>query len=436
MSPHFSSEKRAPEEVQADLHNDTGSCDLLLSHRVPSASLYLEEMMAQCPTSTSPLPQHITGYPQADTRRSSVATLVDFGDWICVQSHRRPPSLLPPAPQLVRLPSSDTKVECRLSSPVTPPRAYSSTGRSPKREPLSNLSAYLQEISFSAESPSPPATRPITPVPSPTTSNYCRSSFGAAEVSPGTTISSARTQLLSSPLRKNMTTTNGVPFEVAVTRPFIHNVGSPFPSPTFHQADHIGWSTLPVGPPTNLSYRPFRPMPSSEVNVAAIEPPRPTPDSHEVSYIEWDDHDNNWGDSAIARIKKNFTNMRAAERHITQANTRSKIQAAKSVEEASAPSMGYVPPNTSSIFHGATDSTSVQGDAYKSAPVKLRKNPSTECNALPARSLSNDSPSDPPSTGKRKRTNTVTSQRSQEVHKKKPKSSRMVKLVRRLLGVK
>ncbi len=392
--------------------------------------------MAQWPVSTSTWSQHIAGEHAADTKRSSLATLVDFGDWISGQSRDRPPSLLLPAPQLIHLPCSDTRVECRLSSSVTPPNACPSTASSPKREFLGELSAHLQEISFSDGTTSLPPTRPITPVPSLTTSNHSRSSFGVADISPSTTMSSPNAQLLSSPLSKNMMATSKKPARVRVTGPLIHSVSSPFPSPTFHQDDHAGWSTSLVDSSRKLSYLPFRPMLSADVNVIATEQRESASYPQEISSFDWEDHEAIRSDSALGRLKKSFTDMRAAERFITEASTRSKVQAAKSVRGDSPSSMGCGSSNTGRTFHGGIHSNSGQRASYTPAPVRLQKKPSIKTTAMRIRSPSTESPATPPSAGKKKYTNTMSSQRSQEVPKKKPKSGTVAKLVGKLLRTK
>ncbi|KAJ9608067.1 hypothetical protein H2200_007055 [Cladophialophora chaetospira] len=422
VDPHLAYKKAAAEEEHpADLHN---ARDALLLHRVPSASLYLEEMMAQWPISTSPQSDYLVSFPRAGDERSSVATFIDFGEWI---SEQRPQSLLPPAPRFVRLPASETpKVECRLSSsPATPPKECTSTDRGLKPEVLRNLSSQFRQVSFSDDCTSSPSTRSVTPVPSLTRSNYSRSSL--RDTSPCAIRRSPTELPLSSPPSK--TPTSKKPTEVATNCPCILQVGSPFPSPTLPQDDYLGWSSLPADPSRDSSYLPFRPVP--DVHATSIHLPQPSPDAQEVSYIDWDD--DQFGDSALDRIKKSFADLRAAERYITEANYRNRVEAARAVKETSEPTTKYGSSETGDISSEQEPASSAQKDKHKK-PTKLRKKASIKKVSGPARSLSAD-PTMPRSTGRKGSTNTTSSQPSSDIDEDKTKNGPVTKLVQRFLRV-
>ena len=432
MSPHYSDGKGAPQADQSYYEcPDSSPCHSLLFHRVPSASLYLEDMLAQW-----------------SSQRSSTATLVDFGEWTSGRSHERPLSLLPPAPQLIRLPSSDSgKVECRLSSPANTESNYTQC-----RHQWHNLSAQLQEVSFGTDGTPSQPTRPITPVPSLTTSKYSRSSFGMLESSPCTTIGSPKDYLRNNSTDQSMTATARKPTELG-SAPRLRNINSPLPSPPLYQDKSHAWISLPADPSRISSYLPSRPVPDPDLNATMINLPHSSQESQETSYIEWDDDEGRiQGDSALSRIKKSFTDLRAAERYISDANSRRKAQLAKEAHDTSnSTSAAAKPPytdiNTRHISSSSTNASIENGDTLVQLPTRLRKKPSRKCIStaahlapaeakMPALLSSGIVPSTPPSTGKRKRTNTISSQQSRTTGMKKAKNSVVGKLVRRLLGAK
>jgi hypothetical protein len=169
-----------------------------------------------------------------------------------------------------------------------------------------------------------------------------------------------------------------------------------------------------------------------DINATAIHLPQSPQGSQEVSYIEWDDDDDRYGKSALGRIKKSFTDLRAAERYITEASTRSRTQAASTGHEAPISAVGRKLSDTSSGFNLSPVVALEQRSTNIQTPTKLRKKASTKNISKSARS-SNTAPSTPPSTGKRKRTNTMNSQRSRDVQKKS-KNGLVGKFVRALIG--
>ncbi|KIW74000.1 hypothetical protein PV04_02072 [Phialophora macrospora] len=436
LNPHFTYEKSPTKGAvfYPDLHDSRtlSPCQSLLLHRVPSASLYPEEMLAQWSSSQS---NSISRYSSEGTERSSNATLVDFGDWVSGQSHDRPLSLLPPAPQLNRLPPSDAgRVECRLSSSTTQLSDHTTkriSDQSTTPEQLHDLSTQLQEVSFSRPVISPPPTRPITPVPSLTTSDYSRSSFGT-ESSTCTMIGSPYQQLLSTPLSPsagNMGMSIGKPFEGVIYGSRIHNVSSPPPSLPDHRNGSIDRVNLRADASRGF---PYRPTPIRDMNATAIHLPQSPKCSQEVSFIEWDDDDDRYGKSALCRIKKSFTDLRAAERYITEASTRSRTQAMGTAHEAPTSAARPRLSDTGSGCDFPPVVTLEQRRTNTQTPTKLRKKASTKNLSKSARS-SNTAPPTPPSIGKRKRADTLSSQRSRDVQKK-TKNGLVEKFVRAFTG--
>ncbi|KAK5270956.1 hypothetical protein LTR96_004234 [Exophiala xenobiotica] len=139
--------------------SNTASYESLLLPRVPSPSLRLEEMLGLWPSTPKPTSAFGIKEYRVDDRRSdhrdSLATIVDFGDWISDQSQSRSPSLLPPAPLFHRhepsLPGASTR--CRLSSTNSdfPPNIKPTTNlaltNAATTEPKNN------EISYSSPEP-------------------------------------------------------------------------------------------------------------------------------------------------------------------------------------------------------------------------------------------------------------------------------------------
>ena len=439
MNPHFRHKKEVDEDGASytRFHDCTtsDSCDSLLLHRVPSASLYLEDMIAQMPTTTSSQPQSIRSSSLETARRSSVTTLVDLGDWTTSHCHSRPPSLLPPAPGLVRLVSSETgKVECRLSSPTTPATECTALDTTAARDQLPNLSAQLQDVPFSAGSASALLARPVTPVPSLTTWHRSQSSFGF-ETSPCSTVCSPKDTQPNPPsdMSANTMSRTKKPTQEVIFGQHIRNISPPSQGPPSHCDDCHGLICLPVDPSRNSSYLPSRPVPTPDMTSAAPGLCQSSQDSAEVSYIEWDDEDKAASDSALHRLKKSFADLRAAERCITEASMKTQTEAAKAVQDSPSPV------STRRDFSNSkrsTASTVIAVEKRLIPTVNLRKKASTKNISALMRPLDVFGPSTPSSTGKRRRTNTMDSQRSQVLQKKKPKSNAVGKLVRRLLGAK
>ena len=445
MNPHFTPEKDLDRGIAFSSYlsdsKHSSPCESLLSHRVPSASLCLEDMLAQWPV-TSPQQLHSAKrLSPTVTDRSSTATLVEFGDWIVEQSQNRPPSVLLPAPQLLRLPSSDTgKVECRLSSPTTPLAKETAPDRVASREQLHNLSAQLREVSVSTKSISSPSTREVTPVPSLTASIQSESSFGGPETSPCTTVCLPKDRFLSPPRAlssKQMARTKKAVADIGCNI-HIRNISPPIPSPVRPQNERYGWANLPADPSRNSSYFPSRPVPQPDVNITESSLPRPSQEWKEISYMDWDDDDGaKHGDSALHRIKKSFTDLRAAERYISEANTRSKVEVAKATQESSG-RISTEPPHDHNM---GRDSPPTPKSKPHPVHGSIRLQPKHGAKHVSRCAHAHDDlvPCTPPSTGKRKRSVAATTGAAQHLpdqQKKKRRKAAVGDLVRRLLRAK
>lgn len=472
LNPHFAYDKGVAEDhlTYSNLYkfSDTTPKGSLPFHPVPSTTLHAEEMLVRGFTSPSHQIPLTNNFSRGDTERSSVATLVDFAEWISGQSHGRSPSLLPPAPRLTRLPPvASGPVECRLSSSPPLIKDYdqstaASRGSTPRK--LSSLSAQLEDISLTSDGISTTSTRPITPVPSLTNSNYSGSSIGTPDHSSPLVFRSPTghsSSFLTNRTCRDMATATKESLDGLGASRRIRNVSSPLPSPSLYQDSRCGWTTLPADPSRHSSYLPSRPVPSPEINTTTVHLPQPSQHSQEISFIDWDDGDGKRGDSALVRLKKSFTDLRAAERYIADASSRRKLHQNGEHQHAHAtlttyqrrPSACSIP--SSPIPYSSDQTTTV---SHRSARAKLSKKLSTKnmatspsqqqhiatlqpdvAPALPALPNLHDTatvPSTPPSTGKRKRTSTLTSQRSQGPEKKKAKNGVVRRLVHRLLRTK
>ncbi|EXJ73131.1 uncharacterized protein A1O5_04280, partial [Cladophialophora psammophila CBS 110553] len=312
-----------------------GPFNSLLVHRVPSASLYPEEMLAQW-SPRPPQPSSIHAHTDGDnicTRRgtesSSVSSLIEYDDWLSDQSCHRPPSLLPPAPQLNRTPSDTVKVECRLSSPEPPPGCRErNTDSTPttKRELQHQLTAQLGGVSLEQQTLSTPPISPVTPVPSLTNSHRSDSSFAISQSSPCTAVGSSE-DYFESFLVDN---SHGVialhkRTGEANTGSGIRSITSPLPNSLLYQNTQLGQVPRAANLLSGSKFVAPQPLPNPDFGATAIHLPQGSQEHHEVSYIDWDDDDSSrHHNSPLTRIKKSFTDLRAAERFISEANIRKK----------------------------------------------------------------------------------------------------------------
>lgn len=321
--------------------------DLLLLHQVPSPSLCLEEMLDLCahgpkPPSINCGPRKVVSFcPPGYGDRSSVATLVEFGEWVSKQAQNRPPSLLPPPPDvLLRNPliSNTDSVECRLPSSTKYPSGYerkSDSKQSVSSIQLQSLSSRLDELSVQSGIPSTPPARSITPVPSLTNSQYssCTSSAAAAE-SPFST--------KNSPISDIENASCGPSSSRATQRTARHNGTFSFDwksaSLGLKEDSMLVFPSPPSVPVDRERHTPHRPVPDLEYNTTRIQDHilLQIGDQPEVSYIDWDDDENSnrRGESRLARMKKSLNDLRVAERFISEANVRRIAHLAKETQHS------------------------------------------------------------------------------------------------------
>ena len=301
--------------------SNTASYESLLLPRVPSPSLRLEEMLGLWPSTPKPTSAlGIDEYRVDDHpgRRDSVATIMDFGDWISDQSQSRSPSLLPPAPLFSRHEPSlpENSIECRLSSKLESARFG--------RRQVDRLCSQLEKASFLSNSPSFPATRTTTPVPSLTHSHYSTSSLpGQTNGSAATaTISSVSSDLPSSvEPGTNMATT-----KAATTEPDNNELSYSIPEPPKRETS----AQMPTD--FALAGESMHEIPrKGEMRLPQLAASPP-----EVSYIEWDDDDGRRGPSRMARVKKSLADLRAAERFIADVSSAKRTATSRHKQDVTA----------------------------------------------------------------------------------------------------
>jgi hypothetical protein len=279
----------------------------------------------------------VTCFDAKRGHRDSVATLVDFGDWICEQSN--PISCLPPTPEIfdIDLITRDQEsLERQLAATSQSTKGYHDSGvfldkrysskRSTTPDQLSRLCAEFDDISIHPSTIG--RSRSISPVPSLT--------FSQDTTTPSPTVGSSAPRshasivdttvehsLFSSPVPGVLP---GTAYNGENTRPDLR-IGSmhpSVPSPSVYEED---WHT-----PTSFVLSPYQRAGEEDFQSSpAVLQLKPDPAhansisqedaAKEVSYIEWDD-DGRKAASRLARMKKSFTDLRAAERFISDANTR------------------------------------------------------------------------------------------------------------------
>ncbi|OAP58115.1 hypothetical protein AYL99_07205 [Fonsecaea erecta] len=465
--------------------SDPASSYPLFFHRVPSASLYPEEMLA--PWSSNPsqtfLSTHANDYnirTTTDRKRPSATSTSEHGNWLTEQSHLRPPSLLPPAPQLNRPLTDTTKVECRLISPTlsTFQSMNANSTSTAKSGLLKQVTAQLGDISLEYETLSSPPTSPITPVPSLTNSHRSRSSFAISEGSPCTAAGSPQDHFARF-LPQDSDSAMVPPKRMYEANVYsgICNINPPLPKPPLCQDYQLYCAHQPTDLSRGSNFPPPQHLPNSDLAPVPTHMPRP----QEVSYIDWDDEDGRKRYySPLRRIKKSLSDLRAAERFISEAHVRKRINlpphknTTRNVPHAQRreadETNAWIGRHQKQPCH-SPPSTAFSARDEKSLPrlsSRLRKRPRTTKFSPPSQSRmmpqtktspqivnnraknikANDTsstpappprdtviPLTPPSTGKRKRANTTTSEPSREAQKKKKLRLGVVgKLVKRLLG--
>ncbi|KAK5046719.1 hypothetical protein LTR84_007480 [Exophiala bonariae] len=348
---------------------NSASFESLLFHPVPSPSLCLEEMLELWPSSPQPLSstqQRQSGkrvYSRHTKEQDSISTLVDFGNWISQHPHSRVPSLLPPTPAALRQDLSNLKsdsVECSLSSAaqglshhvnqqentIVHPTTYGDS--------LVGLCTDLQHSSITSDTTRRQTARTITPVPSLTYSQYSTTSSLAVEGP----FPEARSSTYSnfpeiSPATRDANMNHPAPdhfqHETKHIRPdqrlsFYQNESS------MQRPDNAKRSTTQAPATVPLNHT----VPVPNFDVTRLQPKVPQlhipSGKNEVSYIDWDDDDEECGqrsESRLARMKKSLTDLRAAERFIADAasrrNTSHKPVKSSNPEESTAVISAQIP---------------------------------------------------------------------------------------------
>lgn len=315
---------------------------------------------------TTPQPSHTTqrhhqqndknSYSRYPNDRDSISTLVDFGNWISQQSHSRSSSLLPPTPKFLRqniFTSTSDSVECPLSSTAQGRYVSHSAeeqenallGRSTRPDQLETLRLELQHSSFSSNKTRGQTARTITPVPSLTYSQHSTVSSLAAEgdfpeipvsIFPSTTPES-------SPADRRPSMNHMAPEHLKHKADSTRHDHGPWSNITtvtnmmLYRDEILGHEFAETDPnqgsahaQAQISQYPLRPVPNPnfvepqlQSRIAQPQIPR---SENEVSYIDWDDDDEEErprrSESRLARMKKSITDLRAAERFIADAATR------------------------------------------------------------------------------------------------------------------
>ncbi len=350
---------RTPPSTHAETSSKTSSFSTaasyqsFLSLRVPSPSLPLTEMLelgrSRSEQSSNNREYDIKG-TSSDTDRDSIATLVSFGDWISEQSRSRPPSLLPPAPRLYRHhppPLGTDSVECRLIStklsPIRDHRELDSLlldGCKRVDAPLQTSEPHSQfkEIPFISQTTPVPLIRPATPVPSLTHSQPSASSLSALGGDSPTTARPASLDISDIPIMdasemnsdysRGISNTSQMPEHVKPHQCISkrRNVTSSVPFQVHHDERP---AARPVPLPDSAMkaiYPEWHSLADTAIDASNAQLPR-QPAKHEFSHIDWDDDetDSPKGASRIARMKKSISELRAAERFISDANSRRKL---------------------------------------------------------------------------------------------------------------
>lgn len=317
--------------TSSTLHSfsNTAPYQPLLLHRVPSPSL--GEMLELWPPNpyqtsfTTGREDNVNhGSPQ-NPPRESITTLVDFGDWVSGQTQSRPSSSLLPAPQVHRqalFQGDADRVECRLPSTKPSSRGLDNTST------RFGLCAQLADISFECDTPQE---GPLSPVPSLVRSSQSTcppAGIGGESPTATITVSLDPSDLL--PLRfasmgmehgyftgsqSTRTSKQGVQFSSE------RSIGAPFPSPVSIQDGSYGQG---VFMPNTTDWKCDLAYPGQDGPGTRVHDTLSSKPVNETSYIDWDDDetDKQGYRSRLARVKKSFTDLRAAERFITDANAK------------------------------------------------------------------------------------------------------------------
>lgn len=312
----------------SDIHkfSTAASYERLLLHQIPSPSLCLGEIFQAWPPSpkkTSPIAHRASRaskfHSSPNDNRNSLATLVDFGDWISEQSHQRPPSLLPPTPHVFRQAVSvrnTESVQCQLRSTSTCLPNHKITANhkrdlNPGR--MHELCSQMEEISFTPQPDSIPPSRLITPVPSLTNSQ--RSTFSSTTAIRdvlATTIGELTSSCDSTSTSVSQASKGTAIAHTTKTLSYYNKQLLPF-----SDNSTLCVSNLPSSPSTSIKYYPSRPAPRPPSKSTKPLTPQLQSTQNEISYFEWDDDettDDRSLESRLLRMKNRLTDMRASER--------------------------------------------------------------------------------------------------------------------------
>ncbi|KAL2424774.1 hypothetical protein ABEF91_002469 [Exophiala dermatitidis] len=314
----------------------------LLLPNIPSPSLCLDEMFQVWPSASeklTPSPARREDLP-ATTLETTTAgqslfhSLLDLDNYGSTQAYKRSPSLLPPVPCLlgqINFKQNPTSVDCQLSSPPAVSRwripLPTSDGRPDFHDEVifqtTRSNSQLQECF-------PKIERPNTPVPSLTHLRHSTSSSGVESSPPMYNIFRDRLN----------TPSDSFPYIIDMQECFQFTSSAGKPSDSIFTSHSRDTSTTLSPASTRPDASLGQGIPTYQNRPAAESLPprtvlRPTPDPSiliptvlptqaEVSYIDWDDDENDgcYQRSRLSRLKRSFVEMRTAERSIQDANAR------------------------------------------------------------------------------------------------------------------
>ncbi|KAL2423661.1 hypothetical protein ABEF95_002704 [Exophiala dermatitidis] len=296
------------------------------------------QVWPSAPVKLTPLPARKEGLPSTTLETTTAGqalfdSLLDLDNCGSTQAYKRSPSLLPPAPCLsgqINLMQNPTSVDCQLSS-----TAAAVKGRIPMPSIDGGHYSHEDLIFQTTRSNSqcqesfPETERPNTPVPSLTHSRHSTSSSGLESSPP---IYNIFHDQLSTPSDRfpyidmeecfQVKSPAGKPGDSKSTlhrrdtcTPF--SLASTYPEAAFGQ----GIPTYPPGPAAESL--PSRTVLRPNQNPSTLMPTI-FPTQAEVSYIDWDDDENDgcYHRSRLSRLKRSFVDMRTAERCIQDANAK------------------------------------------------------------------------------------------------------------------
>ncbi|EXJ94968.1 hypothetical protein A1O1_00086 [Capronia coronata CBS 617.96] len=341
----------------AHLPSISGPYESLLP-RIPSPSLYLEDLLEAWPSNPKETPPLVhekvsrnRNWLRSVTDSGSTTALDDFSDLISAYTWEQPPSLLSPAPRLFRggdFQQDPTAVECRLP-PTTltfanqgPIEPTADTWYASKRNPA--VLELHQHLRPSLRKSSMETDRPSTPVPSLTHSRNTASS-SSVEYSPApVTRSRGGTKVLSEQCR-DMNVQDGFEVKMPIVRferlPKAPRSGDNCPRLSGSSGYDNDAFPRALSIPHEAKLTRGTVLDRNTDKTSHMPPLHET--QSEVSYIDWDD-DEKCGPSkpsALVRLKRGLTELRTAERFISDAQMRTRLSAPEdlcSIRQFNAPS--------------------------------------------------------------------------------------------------